>query len=191
MKEVCGWRHGHTHIDANTPPYQAQAGKGSHSWRCLHDQAKAKREREYPSWFRFRTQISRKPCSAHPCNCWATGMLGTLKCSRLLFFFLKLVSKNNIPHFPTCQTLLHPSPGVLSHSVEKSLPPSFWAGFWAFSGLFQYKYHNSYSTGQGWNSSNKQPQKKGGWGCGEAGRLVFYQTDAEACAFQLIQSLLL
>lgn len=85
MKEICGWRHGHTHIDANTPPYQAQAGKGSHSWRCLHDQAKAKREREYPSWFRFRTQISRKPCSAHPCNCWAIGMLGTLKCSRLLF----------------------------------------------------------------------------------------------------------
>lgn len=34
----------YTHICKHTIPYQAQAGKGSHSWRCLHDQAKAKRE---------------------------------------------------------------------------------------------------------------------------------------------------
>lgn len=31
--------------DTRTMPYQTQAGKGSHSWRCLHDQAEAERER--------------------------------------------------------------------------------------------------------------------------------------------------
>lgn len=34
----------YTHLCKYTISYQAQAGKGSHSWRCLHDQAKAKRE---------------------------------------------------------------------------------------------------------------------------------------------------
>lgn len=50
------------------------------------------REREYPSWFRFRIQISRKASWAHPWNSWAIGMWGTPKCS-LLLVFPKLVSK--------------------------------------------------------------------------------------------------
>lgn len=37
--------HTYAQIYTHTIPYQAQAGKGSHSWRCLHDQAKAKKER--------------------------------------------------------------------------------------------------------------------------------------------------
>lgn len=48
MKEICGWRYEYTHNmhkHTHTIPYQAQAGKGSHNWRCLHDQAKAKKER--------------------------------------------------------------------------------------------------------------------------------------------------
>lgn len=41
---MCGQKHKQTHIYKPQIPYQTQAGKGSHSWICLHDQAKAKRE---------------------------------------------------------------------------------------------------------------------------------------------------
>lgn len=42
---------------------------------------------------------------------------------------LPKVSEQNNAHLPIFQTLLHPSFGVPSLSVEKSLLPSFWAGF--------------------------------------------------------------
>lgn len=41
------------------------------------------------------------------------------------------------------------------------------------------------------NNLQKKKKKKEGEDHEEVGILVFYQTDAEACAFQLIQSLLL
>lgn len=45
--------------------------------------------------------------------------------------------------------------------MEKSLPPSFWAGFWAISGLFQYKYNNYTLQDKGKVVATNSLRKKG------------------------------